>query len=259
MSKIYDCFLYSGESNLLEIRLNTLGFLVDYFVIVEGGVSFQGHKKEFEFTLTPQIQQFENKIIYVKCGTFKRKRGKHNTTWDLEHNQRDFGILQGIEDADLDDVIMISDVDEIPFTSVLTDVFGELPRNRDKIYTIYMNYFMYYLNLIKENRFSWAGTAVTYRKNFEFPQNVRDVRERAQNVIKKYGGSHYTYLLPLENIYKKLGSFSHYEFNNLKIKQKIKSDILKHKDFISENTLLKTNIDLSYINNNLERFKNIIL
>ena len=47
--KTFDCFLFFNELDLLEIRLNLLYSYVDYFVIVESEITFQGNLKEFIF------------------------------------------------------------------------------------------------------------------------------------------------------------------------------------------------------------------
>ena len=47
--KIYDCFIFNNEVELLELRLNILNDVVDKFVIVEGNFTFSGTKKESNF------------------------------------------------------------------------------------------------------------------------------------------------------------------------------------------------------------------
>jgi beta-1,4-mannosyl-glycoprotein beta-1,4-N-acetylglucosaminyltransferase len=43
--KIYDCFPFFNELDILEIRLNELYDVVDYFVLVESRCSFSNNPK----------------------------------------------------------------------------------------------------------------------------------------------------------------------------------------------------------------------
>ena len=44
--KIYDCFTFYNEFDLLELRLRETSDLVDYFVVVEANTTFQNQPKE---------------------------------------------------------------------------------------------------------------------------------------------------------------------------------------------------------------------
>ena len=67
--KIYDTFLFFNELELLELRMNILNEYVDYFVIVESAITFQGEDKEFIFEKNKsRFASFENKIIYLLIG-----------------------------------------------------------------------------------------------------------------------------------------------------------------------------------------------
>jgi hypothetical protein len=124
--KIYDCFTYFDEMMLLNFRLNCLNKYVDKFVIVECNYSHKGIKKGFNLDLK-KISKFKDKIIYIRINkkpfnlNIIKKTDDKNTTnskhilngyiWD--HFQRN-KIIEGIKDCNPDDIIMISDLDEIP-------------------------------------------------------------------------------------------------------------------------------------------------
>lgn len=257
---IYDCFLYNGEDDLVEIRLNTIGYLVDYFVIAESCWTFQNKKKDFQFKITPEIEKYKDKIIYVQCGLFDRKMGPHPTTWDLERNLRDFGILEGIKEASDDSIIMISDADEIPNPLVLPEIYNQLTRNPIKQFVVYMNYYMYGFNLRTPECNSWPGTSVVLKRNMRTPQQIREERVDLDKV-KVYGGWHYTYLIPLSNIQNKLNSFSHYELNTPEINNvdNIAAAIEQKRSFYNSTTLIVDNMLPLYIERNKERFEVKIL
>jgi beta-1,4-mannosyl-glycoprotein beta-1,4-N-acetylglucosaminyltransferase len=106
--KIFDCFLYSNEDLILDVRLNTLSNYVSRFVIVEANKDHQGKEKKLNFNIN-NFQKFKNKITYLVVDDFP----KNLTNWQRENYQRNF-ISNGLHDVQEDDYIIISDVDEIP-------------------------------------------------------------------------------------------------------------------------------------------------
>ena len=124
--KIYDCFMYYDEAMLLEFRLNYLNKYVDKFVIVECGYSHNGKKKKFNFDIN-NYKKFCEKIIYIKVNTKPKnllkikksdnqdmKSEKHIANgyiWD--HYQRN-KISTALKKLDDNDIVIISDLDEIP-------------------------------------------------------------------------------------------------------------------------------------------------
>ena len=122
--KIYDCFMYFDEDVILDLRLNILNPFIDYFVIVESTFNHKGEKK-LKFDIN-KYKKFENKIIYLifdkePSGIEKvfdtDMRVKYQETYikcaSRENGQRNF-ISKGLERVNEKDLILISDVDEIP-------------------------------------------------------------------------------------------------------------------------------------------------
>ena len=107
-NKIYDCFMFNNENDLLNIRLNILNKYVDYFVIIESAETHSGLKKKLFFDVE-KFPEFKNKIIYGIIEKFP-----HNlSAWEKENYQRNF-ISKFLKEAEDDDYILISDLDEIP-------------------------------------------------------------------------------------------------------------------------------------------------
>ena len=106
--KIFDCIIYLDEDLLLELRFNILNNFVDYFVIVESNKTWQNNLKKFNFNIK-NFTKFAHKIIYIKVEDMP---GGANP-WLRENFQRNC-ILRGLETAKDDDLIIISDADEIP-------------------------------------------------------------------------------------------------------------------------------------------------
>ena len=124
--KIFDCFMYFDEDLILDVRLNTLNENIDYFVIVESKFNHKGEKRNLKFDYK-NFSKFKDKIIYliydnepaeiekvndIDTETEKSKKYILNAIY-RENGQRNF-ILKGLKHANDDDLILISDVDEIP-------------------------------------------------------------------------------------------------------------------------------------------------
>ena len=124
--KIFDCFMYFNEDVVLDLRLNMLDKYVDYFVIVESSFTHKGDERQLQFD-SKKFEKFKNKIIYL---VYEKKPNNIKEILNDEHEddksrkyifnsilrengQRNF-ILNGLEDANEEDLILISDVDEIP-------------------------------------------------------------------------------------------------------------------------------------------------
>lgn len=123
MNKIIDCFTFFNELDLLEIRLKYLYDTVDYFVIVEADASFNGAPKQMIFKDNiERLSPFMDKIIFVPIA-MKFFENSSKVAWKREEYQRNC-IQQGIDTLNLKDtdLVLISDVDEIPNKEVLIDL-----------------------------------------------------------------------------------------------------------------------------------------
>lgn len=123
---IYDCFMFYNELNMLELKLTEENSVVDKFVLVESCETYSGKPKRYFFDEHKgRFSRFSEKIIHVKLEPqtrFKRylfkKCGKN---WAREYWQRD-QIARGLAGANHEDLIIISDVDEIISSSRLGDI-----------------------------------------------------------------------------------------------------------------------------------------
>lgn len=123
MKKIVDGFTFFNELDLLEIRLKYLYDFVDYFVIVEADTSFNGEAKQMFFKENSErFSPYMNKIIYVPIN-MKSYEDENKVAWKREEFQRN-SILNGLINLDITDtdIILISDVDEIPDIEILKSI-----------------------------------------------------------------------------------------------------------------------------------------
>jgi hypothetical protein len=107
--KIYDCFPFYNELDLLELRLTELYEKVDHFVLVEAGSTHQGNLKPYFFAENKdRYAQWADKIIHIQVDDMPND----SDAWVNEAHHRD-QIMQGLVDADAGDLVIISDLDEI--------------------------------------------------------------------------------------------------------------------------------------------------
>ena len=120
--KVYDCFTFYNEFELLELRLNSLYDVVDYFVIVEGTKTQSNQPKELNFPKRKdEFQKFSSKIRYI---VFNADNIPYTGVgdWSIEVSQRN-AIMLGLPDANPEDLVFISDLDEIPAPDILERIY----------------------------------------------------------------------------------------------------------------------------------------
>lgn len=255
---VYDCFIFFNELDLLEIRLNELNEVVDKFVLIEANKTFQNNHKPYYFEENKErFSPFLDKIIHIKLDKYPLFIPIINpfTPWKLEFFQRN-SIVKGLVNCKPEDIVLISDVDEIPKASVLKEM---LAKGIDQIYGLKMDMYMYFLNnqLIYDGGSSmtieqskdgiWHCTAVlTYKLLKQKPNRLRKIimRTRRRGEVFKIipnAGWHFTYLGGVKNIIKKLEAFSHTEFNNdtFKSQEKIEEYITTGKDLFGRDMQFK--------------------
>ena len=237
--KIIDCFMYYDEDVILDIRLNVLDKFVSYFIICEANFNHNGTKRELKFDVN-KFAKFKKKIIYVpleeqpknikSINSSDNQITKNSKILDnallRENYQRNF-LQTKIKDFHDDDLIIISDVDEIPNLEVFT--------YRSKITLFEQKMFYYKLNLLHEN-FVWYGSKISKKKHLLSPQWIRNVKSKKYpfwrvdilfsktkyNNISfiKNGGWHFTNIKSPKDMHFKFSNFLHhleYEQSNLKI------------------------------------------
>lgn len=197
---IYDCFIFYNELLMLDFRLNQLSDYVDKFVIVEANRTFTGKPKKLFFKENiDQFSDFADRIEHIVVSDLP----KHlQNPWILETHQRN-AMLRGLNSASENDIIFMSDVDEIP------DIEHILSHDlQGNIYRLNQLFFYYFFNL---NVGHFDRSFVSLHKNLRLtPQEARTIHFLP--VIEK-AGWHFSYLMSAEGIRNKIRSFSHQELN----------------------------------------------
>ena len=291
--RVFDCFMYFNEDVVLELRLNYLNKFVDQFIIVESTFNHRGQKKNLNFDID-KFPKFKDKIKYLVLNAQPSNLEKINDNdmenekskkyilngYKRDHFQRNY-ISNGIDDADQDDVIIISDIDEIPNLEKL-----DLNKIQNDLILFNQKMCYYKFNLYQKN-YSWNGSRACKKKNLISPQWIRDIKPkkypkwRLDTYFSNHkfsnirfindGGWHFSYLNTPELIEQKLKSYTHhreYDLNPIgieNIEERIKNKMSvynlssdKRENQFAQGVKLEImeNNDLpSYIRHNLKKYE----
>ncbi|MDA7805704.1 hypothetical protein N8963_00280 [Candidatus Pelagibacter sp.] len=293
---IFDCFMYFDEEQILELRLNALDEKVDFFVIVESIYNHKGDKRDLLFNKN-KFLKFSKKIIYLIYDEIPNNVEQINENDDKKEKDRKYImnavyrenaqrnlISEGIKNANKDDLIMISDVDEIPKLESLN-----LKSIKDEIFIFKQHMFHYKYNLVLPN-FKWTGTKAIKKKNLISPQWLRNIKDKKYSFYridtifskKKYtnlkiindGGWHFTNIKTPKMIRHKFKSYlHHFEFDQTNLVESDIENFIKKKQAIYNLKVDKRgsklgngetleNFDIKklpiYIQHNLEKYKDWI-
>ena len=179
--KFIDCFMYYDEDLILDIRLNMLNKFVSFFVICEANFNHNGSKREFQFDIK-KFSKFKDKIIYIPLSEQPKNLKIINDSDNLniknskildnallrENFQRNY-LFNKIKDFNNEDLIIISDLDEIP--NLENFVY------KSKITFFEQKMFYYKFNLIHRN-FKWYGSKIVKKKHLINPQWLRNIKSK---------------------------------------------------------------------------------
>lgn len=267
--KVIDSFMFFNESKLLKMRLKELNPIVDYFIIVEATITFAGQHKPLYYQLnSDQFKEYHHKIIHVVVDDLSLNE---ENAWNRERFQRSC-ISRGLkkiniehEKLNMDDIIMICDLDEIPDITIIKKYKENDYMEYNRIYGFYQDMYYYHLNCksqlplysISFVRYDTLMNGIISNENGKniimTPENIRMV---GKTVAYEKCGWHLSYFNTIENIIHKIQSFSHQEFNTATYKnpKQIKQDIKNCKDIFKRDDplLCKGHIDPKF------RFTSII-
>ena len=283
MSKIYDCFNFFNELDILEIRLNTLYEYVDYFVIVESNLTHSGEQKPFYFEENKErFSKFLNKIISYKVydtptdfvnlkisddntlmlinGFIEKQTNRFNRATQPDYG-RDFFqkecVRRPLVNCSDEDIIIISDADEIPNPEILKNLKNFDLENT--IYSLNQTTYYYYLNLLKQK--DWYGSRVALYKNIKNLSfnEVRGDESLSQKIDN--GGWHFSFQGGKDMVKRKILSYSARDLVNNHVLAQLDNNINNNVDPFFRGNLTPVEIDNTfpnYVLNNLDKFKHMI-
>ena len=272
MTNLYDCFMYFDEDLILDIRLNTLDQYVDKFIIAEATRNHAGEEKKLNFDFK-NFSKFKDKIEYLVIDDIPKNIKSNKTNWHENHMRDQFqrnALSRGFDKCNDEDLIMISDIDEIPDPKKIKDFII-----KNKYACFLQKNFQSKLNLINITNEYWMGTKICQKKFLKSPQWLRDIKIKERPFWKFYkpkqpqlifnGGWHFSFLKSPEHIIKKIKAYSHQEFNKVEFtqEQNIIQKIRIHEDLLGRNISYKK-VEINekfpdYIRDNKVKFKDWIL
>jgi beta-1,4-mannosyl-glycoprotein beta-1,4-N-acetylglucosaminyltransferase len=270
--KLIDCFMYFDDDLVLDIRLNTLYKHVDQFIIAEATLDHAGNEKKMNFDIK-KFSKFKDKINYLIIRDLPKNVGSIKKDWHPAHTRDQFqrnSLERGYKKFNDDDLIMISDVDEIPNPKRISEF-----NIKNKYGCFIQKNFQAKINNLNITVENWPGTKICQKKFLKSPQWLRNLKTKKRKIWAFYrdkepqiilnGGWHFSFLKKNELIQKKIMSYAHQEFNliNLTNLESIEKRINSGVD-IFERPYQYKKIDLDkqfpeYIIENKLKFKNWIL
>tara|TARA_A100001011_G_scaffold247113_1_gene255351 strand:+ start:178 stop:987 length:810 start_codon:yes stop_codon:yes gene_type:complete len=199
---IYDCFSYWDEDLLLDLRFNILNKYVDFFVVIEGNKTWQNNSKKLKFD-KDKFPKFKQKIIYIPVKDLPDGKDPYQR----ENHQRN-AISRALVNAKNDDLIIISDLDEIPNPNTIKNF-----KKKMRFAVFKQNHYYYKFNLRSEKNPFWHGSRICVKRYLKSPQWLRDLKFKKRpfwridklrlNNILENGGWHFCNLKkPRDLLYK---------------------------------------------------------
>jgi hypothetical protein len=226
---IYDCFTFFNELELLELRLHELDSVVDRFVLVESTRSHSNQPKPLYFSENKsRFEKFLPKIEHVVVADFPISV---QDRWVLENFQRD-AIMRGLSDCRPDDVVIVSDIDEVIRAQAVAEY-----KDRPGVKFFRQQLYYYFLNCNCVGSV-WDRAKMVFFRDLRSPQWLRDYpgpatlnptkrqkkwarwRHRLgqtfgpEDIYIDQGGWHFSYLGGIDRIKLKIQSFAHTEFDS---------------------------------------------
>lgn len=275
---VYDSFQFFNELDILLLRMHILNDVVDRFVISESTVTFSGDSKPLYYKENKEMfQEFEHKIIHnvvddtpMDCDAFTR-----------DHHQK-CAVARGLENCSQDDIVIFSDVDEIPNPETLKKLIPKVEEG--KIYMLAQRLFYCFLNMEEvsgkllsvtgefedADKPMWLGTKVCrYSMLSRYTtEELRNKEQREIGVRVSDGGWHFSYMGGGKNqsvedrVKYKIKSAAHQEYNNRQTLSKVRKNIKKHQDIFGRDArMLQVEIDETfpaYLRENIDKYQHLL-
>ena len=260
---IYDCIPFFNELDILKLRMQILAPYVDRFVLEEASVTFSGEKKEMLFSKNREMfREFEDKIIYIAVENSPMSGVTTHERDKFQKNQ----LIRGMAGCKPDDIVIFSDVDEIPNPETLQEILKDF--DPSKIYHLAQRMFYCFLNMEEVSgnllsitgefpqvtRRQWLGTKICSFGNLprEGIVYLREVSpEDPRSVRVADGGWHFGYMGGERDVAKRIGvnvqAAAHQEYNKSRYLNEAVDRLLCGEDIFGRNArFVQVPIDETY-------------
>ncbi len=213
-SDIYDCFPFNNELDILDRRLAELYDVVDRFVIVEASKTHSGNPKPYHFKDNlARYEKYLNKVTHIMIDDYPEVPDNATVTdksWSIERHQREC-IMRGLTNCKDNDIIIISDADEIPNKKVIADSYTY----SYAIIGLEMDLYYYNENTLAKDK--WREARITTYSR------LKEVGPCAIRYSTPYwtipnAGKHLSYFGDVDQIIKKIENTAHQEYNKPEFK-----------------------------------------
>ena len=224
--KIIDCTTYYSEDLMLDVRFNILNEYVDKFIITESKFSHSGKEKPLNFNIN-NFPKFKDKIQYLVIENEPEGINKNDNSSAVKRinsllriNQSYDYMMNAIKNTSDDDLICLSDNDEIP------NFNSQSFKNTNKDIYIFKQLFFYYKFNLFYDLMPWYGTKACKKKKLISLSWLRNLKNKQYPIwrldtlfsktkqtnlqIVENGGWHFTNIKTAEEIYTKLSNFGHH-------------------------------------------------
>jgi len=268
--KIFDCFTFYNEFDLAEIRIQELWDAVDYFVIGEANTTHQNGSKPFYFKdQWSRFSQYKEKIRHIMIEDMPQ----HSNSWINENYQRR-ELRRGITDLQADDIVIVSDCDEIARSEAIHAIKEDTTVNNYSRYQLGIPLHCFKFNCMMVKPYSMHGSIMVTRghcfidphseRTFTFPFN----QNKPTDIVRiNHAGWHFSYLGNTEFAINKIKSFAHTETNtpdmisSVNVDEMIKNKVFLHGESANERFEYIKFDDYypKYIRDNVEKFQHLII
>ena len=257
--RIFDCTTFYSEHLMLDVRFNILNEKVDKFIVVESLFSHSGKPKKFNFDIK-NYQKFKDKINYI---IIENEPEGLIVNQNLSSAEKRLNSLKRVEqsydymakslnDAEDNDLIILSDNDEIP------NLNSKQFLNSKKNIFIFEQLFFYYKFNLHYDLMNWFGSKACRKKKLMSMPWLRNLKNKQypfwrfdtlfsktkyNNLeIIKDGGWHFTNLMTAEKLYEKMSNFGHHnEFDESGIKINDIKNKIENREMFYNHFLDQTN------------------
>jgi beta-1,4-mannosyl-glycoprotein beta-1,4-N-acetylglucosaminyltransferase len=206
---IYDCFPFFNELDVLDIRFAEMYDVVDRFVIVEAAITHGNKPKPLYFQENlARYEKYLNKVTHI---VVSEDEFPARDSWSIERHQRD-QIMRGLTDCKDNDMIIISDADEIPRASKVY----EFDYSKG-IMGFQQTLYYYKLNCEAADKWNEAKIATYKNVKEKTPCGIRYWPTTGDSLLKN-GGWHFSYLADINGIKNKIEATAHQEYNTEEMK-----------------------------------------
>jgi len=221
--KVYDCFTFFNEIEILKIRLHELYDKVDHFIIVESDRDFNGKSKPLHYKENQDLfAKFADKIIYIPLKNLKGD--------NILEKQR-YAFFLGLKNAKDSDIVFLSDVDEFVSQNKITKIIGPLSKDANAIVRAELRSYKWFFNRWDAKQpFVNSFVALKYSSLKNQNPHLIKITENPTDHLIRDAGWHFTHMGFVETTTPKLKALN--ESVNFLYSKNAKMIILEARDCI---------------------------